>query len=72
MDGIFRIFEATREDNLVSETTILGSYFIILLISSLICLGKLVNHSGMFEILYLTENHPSILQANSTGGTVIH
>ena len=56
--------------NLESDTTTSGTNVDILLVSRRICLLKFESHSGNCAKLFLTENPDSLLQANSTGGTL--
>src|ERR671915_1462634 len=71
-EGTLRNLAATSGESLLSESTISGLHSSMLRVSWLTCLEKFANQRGIFAMLSLTENPPSMLQANSTGGTVAH
>lgn len=54
-EGIRKNFEAKTGDNLVSETTMVGRNFIMLLTSWFTCLEKLTKYLGMLAMLVEIE-----------------
>src|SRR3712207_2133329 len=72
IEGTLSNLAAISGDSLLSDTTISGLNSSMLRVSWLTCLEKFANQRGIFAMLSLTENPPSMLQANSTGGTVAH
>jgi hypothetical protein len=70
IEGTDKILAEMIGLNLESDTTTLGANEDMFLISSSICFLKFESHIGNCARLRLTEKPESLLQTNSTGGTV--